>query len=165
MPIVISQRAGGTTIQFDRGKWSGSASYVITDSAGAKLTAAGILADATVVAKLFPTEYGGSGGAMASSRTSGMAMGCSRHWTLDVPVAWKRPCSLGGGWALALRNTLRNWMLAVLALRKRMFWASSSPWGRSWASPWRRSRQAQALAIGSGSGGAGGWTLDSKEKC
>jgi hypothetical protein len=62
--IVISQRAGGTSIQFDRGKWSGSSSYVITDSTGAKLTAAGILADSAVVAKLFPTEYGGSGGAI-----------------------------------------------------------------------------------------------------
>jgi len=62
--IVISQRAGGTSIQFDRGKWSGSSSYVITDSTGAKLTAAGILADSAVVAKLFPIEYGGSGGAI-----------------------------------------------------------------------------------------------------
>ena len=62
--IVISQRAGGTSIQFDRGKWSGSASYVITDSTGARLTSAQILSDSAVIAKLFPVEYGGSGGAI-----------------------------------------------------------------------------------------------------
>ena len=74
-------------------------------------------------------------------------------WTLDVPVAWKRMCSLGGAWALALQNTVRNWMLVVLALQKRMFWAPAPPWGRS--------REAQALVIGSESGGAGCWTLGS----
>lgn len=62
--ISIAQRPGGTTIQFDRGKWSGSASYVIRDTTGAALTASTILADAAVVSKLFPVEYGGSGGAI-----------------------------------------------------------------------------------------------------
>jgi len=62
--IVISQRAGGTSIQFDRGKWSGSSTYVITDSTGAKLTSTQILSDSAVVSKLFPVEYGGTGGAI-----------------------------------------------------------------------------------------------------
>lgn len=62
--IVISQRAGGTSIQFDRGKWSGSSTYVITDSTGARLTSTQILSDSAVVSKLFPVEYGGTGGAI-----------------------------------------------------------------------------------------------------
>ena len=66
MPITvnIAQRAGGTTINFERGKWSGSAQYVITEAAAQALTASDILGSATVLAKLFPTEYGGSGGAI-----------------------------------------------------------------------------------------------------
>ena len=66
MPVTINiaQRAGGTTINFERGKWSGSAQYVITEAAAQALTASDILGSATVIAKLFPTEYGGSGGAI-----------------------------------------------------------------------------------------------------
>lgn len=66
MPVTINiaQRAGGTTINFERGKWSGTAQYVITEAAAQALTASDILGSATVIAKLFPTEYGGSGGAI-----------------------------------------------------------------------------------------------------
>ena len=70
MPITvnIAQRAGGTTIQFDRGKWTGSSQYVITEAAGQALTSTDILSDTSVggvVSKLFPVEYGGSGGAIS----------------------------------------------------------------------------------------------------
>ena len=70
MPVTINiaQRAGGTTIQFDRGKWTGSSQYVITEAAGQALTATDILSDTSVggvVSKLFPVEYGGSGGAIS----------------------------------------------------------------------------------------------------
>lgn len=67
LTINIAQRAGGTTINFDRGKWSGTAQYVIKEAAGQKLTASDILSDTSVggvVSKLFPVEYGGSGGAI-----------------------------------------------------------------------------------------------------
>ena len=64
LTINIAQRAGGTTINFERGKWSGSAQYVITEAAAQALTASDILGNAGVIAKLFPTEYGGSGGAI-----------------------------------------------------------------------------------------------------
>ena len=64
LTINIAQRTGGTTINFERGKWSGSAQYVITEAAGQALTASDILGNAGVIAKLFPTEYGGSGGAI-----------------------------------------------------------------------------------------------------
>lgn len=62
--ITISQAVGGTSITFDRGKWSGAAQYVIKEAAGQQLTASQILADSGVIAKLFPVEYGGSGGAI-----------------------------------------------------------------------------------------------------
>jgi hypothetical protein len=62
--INIAQRAGGTIINFERGKWSGSAQYVITEAAAQALTASDILGSSSVIAKLFPTEYGGSGGAI-----------------------------------------------------------------------------------------------------
>jgi len=64
MGINISQRAGGTTITFDRGKWSGSALYIIKDSDGASLTSSQILGNASVLNKLLPVEYGGTGGAI-----------------------------------------------------------------------------------------------------
>jgi hypothetical protein len=64
LAINIAQRASGTTFTFDRGKWSGQTQYVITEAAGQRLTASDILSDGTIADVLFPTEYGGAGGAI-----------------------------------------------------------------------------------------------------
>ena len=65
MAIVINQKPSGVSIGFDRGKWSGTAAYVITDDAGARINSSQILGTSAVANKLGPTEFGGSSGALS----------------------------------------------------------------------------------------------------
>lgn len=69
MAVQIAQKPNGVSIGFDRGKWSGTSAYVITDDAGAKINSSDIMNDATVQAKLGPTEFGGSSGALSDLGT------------------------------------------------------------------------------------------------
>jgi len=64
MAVQIAQKPNGVSIGFDRGKWSGTSAYVITDDAGARINSSDILGTGTVAAKLGPTEFGGSSGAL-----------------------------------------------------------------------------------------------------
>ena len=89
---------------------------------------------------------------MASSHTSGMAMGQSRHWTLDRK------------WAVALQSQLRKRTLMAAVLRRKrllVVFRLARVWllARAWAFSFPRGK---SLAIGSGSVEAESqsWTLD-----
>jgi hypothetical protein len=64
MAIIINQKPDGVSIGFDRGKWSGTSAYVIRDDAGAQIDSSQIMGTGGVIAKLGPTEFGGSSGAL-----------------------------------------------------------------------------------------------------
>lgn len=71
MAITIAQKPNGTNISFDRGKFSGSSAYVISDTLGAQLDPGQIMQDTNVNAKLGPSDMGGSSGALAELDGSG----------------------------------------------------------------------------------------------
>ena len=64
MAIIINQKPDGVSIQFDRGKWSGTSAYVIRDDAGAQINSSQIMGTSAITDKLGPTEFGGLSGAL-----------------------------------------------------------------------------------------------------
>jgi len=69
MAVVISQKPGGLVITFDRGKWSGTSTYVIVDDAGASMTPSDVWNAVVVQTKLGPTEFSGGSGALTDLGT------------------------------------------------------------------------------------------------
>lgn len=65
MAIIINQKPDGVSIQFDRGKWSGTSAYVIRDDAGAQIDSSQIMGASGIITKLGPTEFGGGSGALS----------------------------------------------------------------------------------------------------